>query len=158
MKLYIKQHIFTWGDKFSIYDEWGNEKYFVEGEVFSFGKKLHLMDCFGMELALIHQKVFSFMPRYYVSRGDCDIAEVVQHFSFFRQEYSVEGLGWRVEGDFFAHEFEIYDATDHLIVKVSKEWFTWGDAYAIDIDDYADEVTALAVTLVIDAVCSDSND
>lgn len=29
MNLYIKQHIFTWGDQFSIYDEAGNEKYRV---------------------------------------------------------------------------------------------------------------------------------
>ena len=42
MKLYIKQRIFTWGDKFSIYDENGNEKYYVEGEILTFGKKLDL--------------------------------------------------------------------------------------------------------------------
>ena len=47
MSLYIKQHIFSWGDQFSVYDESGNEKYFVEGEVFSFGKKLHLYDMQG---------------------------------------------------------------------------------------------------------------
>ena len=42
MNLYIKQHIFTWGDKFSVYDEAGNVKYNVEGEIFTWGKKLHL--------------------------------------------------------------------------------------------------------------------
>ena len=53
MKLYIKQRIFTWGDKFSIYDEAGNEKYYVEGEILTFGKKLHLYDLQGRELAYI---------------------------------------------------------------------------------------------------------
>ena len=44
MKLYIKQKIFSWNDKFSIYDENGEERYYVEGEFFSWGKKLHVYD------------------------------------------------------------------------------------------------------------------
>ena len=35
MNLYIQQKIFTWGDKFSIYDPEGNECFYVEGEVLS---------------------------------------------------------------------------------------------------------------------------
>ena len=31
MKLCIKQRVFSWGDKFDIYDEQGNVKYFVKG-------------------------------------------------------------------------------------------------------------------------------
>ncbi|MBR0443652.1 MAG: LURP-one-related family protein [Clostridia bacterium] len=157
MKLYIKQHIFTWGDKFSIYNEAGEEVFFVEGEVFSFGKKLHLLNQQGQELAFIAQKVFSFLPRYYISRDGRDVAEVVKHFTLFRHEYSVEGLGWRVSGDFFAHEYSICD-DEHEIARVSKEWFTWGDAYAIDIGTGEDIVNALAVVLVIDAVLQDQND
>ena len=42
MKLYIKQKVFSWGDKFRVYDENYNDRYYVEGEVLSFGKKLHL--------------------------------------------------------------------------------------------------------------------
>ena len=34
-KLYIKEHVFTLGDKFTVKDEYGNDKYFVEGEIFS---------------------------------------------------------------------------------------------------------------------------
>ena len=35
MKLYIKEKVFSWGDKFTVKDEYGNDKYFVQGEVFS---------------------------------------------------------------------------------------------------------------------------
>ena len=41
MKLYMKQKVFSWTDKFNIVDEQGNERYYVEGELFSWGKKLH---------------------------------------------------------------------------------------------------------------------
>ena len=44
MKLYLKQKVFSWGDSFTVYDENGNDKYYVEGEIFSFGKKLHIYD------------------------------------------------------------------------------------------------------------------
>ena len=42
MEFYIKQRIFSFGDKFSVYDADGTVLYSAEGEVFTFGKKLHL--------------------------------------------------------------------------------------------------------------------
>lgn len=155
MNLYIKQHIFTWGDEFSIYDQNGNEKYFVKGEVFSFGKKLHLYDLQGQELAYIEQEVFTLLPKYNIYQNGSRIATVVREFTFFKQEYSVDGPGWQVHGDFWAHDYEITDG-QREIACVSKEWMTWGDSYEIDVWDGADEVTALAVVLVIDA-CIESN-
>ena len=150
MNLYMKQRIFSWGDKFSIYDAAGNECYYVEGEVFTFGKKLHLYDLNRRELVFIQQRLLTFLPKYEILRNGTQIAEVVKEFTFFRQEYSVNGLGWKVHGDIFSHDYEISTGGQH-IARVSKEWFTLGDAYQIDIVDTVDEVTALAVVLVIDA-------
>lgn len=154
MKLYIQQHVFTWGDKFSIYDEAGNEKYYVEGEIFTWGKKLHLYSTSGTELAFIEQEVLTFLPKYHISKGGMEVAEVVKEFTFFHPEYTVNGLGWKVHGDFFDHEYEITNGLG-TVAAVSKEWFTFGDAYEISIADHVDEVTALAVVLVIDA-CIDA--
>ena len=64
MKLYLKQKLFTWGDKFSVYDENGTPRYQVEGEVFTFGKKLHLFDACGMQVSFISETVTFFMPRF----------------------------------------------------------------------------------------------
>lgn len=156
MKLFIKQHVFSWGDRFTIYDEQGNDKFYARGEVFTFGKKLHILDLNGNELAYIEQKVFSFLPKYYIYRNVFQVAEVIKEFSFFRQSYTINGLDWEVDGDFFAHEYEI-STRDEGTVSVSKEWFTFGDAYEIDIDDRIDAVDALAAVLVIDA-CITNND
>ena len=150
MNLYIKQKIFTWGDKFSIYDETGNEKYYVEGEIFTFGKKLHLYDLQGKELAYIEQQLFSFLPKYMIYRDGVEMAEVIKEFTFFHPEYSVNGPGWRVHGDFFDHDYEVVDG-DRVIASVSKEWFTLGDAYEISFGSGVDEIAALSVVLVIDA-------
>ena len=156
MKLYIKQKVFSWGDKFRIYDEYENDKYYVQGEVFSLGKKLHLYNQSGNELAYIHQKLLSFLPKYFISRNGTDVAQVIKEFTFFRQEYTVDGLGWNVKGDFLAHEYTI-NAPNRPIASISKRWFSWGDTYEIDIFDNADEIMALCVVLIIDAVITSSN-
>ncbi len=156
MKLYIKQKVFSWGDKFRICDEYEDDKYYVEGEVFTFGKKLHLYSETGDELAFIRQTVWSFLPRFFIIRNGVDVAKVVKEFTLFRQEYTVEGPGWTVNGDFWAHEYEI-SAAGRPVASISKRWLTWGDTYEIDIADDADEVMALCVVLIIDAVIAQSS-
>ncbi len=156
MDFYMKQKVFSIGDKFSIYDEAGNEAYHVEGEVFSFGKKLHLYDAVGNELAFIQQKVLSWLPKYYIKVGGETVAEVVKEFTLFRQEYTVPELGWKVHGSFFEHTYDISEG-DTLVAAVKKEWFTWGDAYKISIAPSKDVVKALAVVLIIDACIEAQN-
>lgn len=156
MKLYIKEKVFSWGDRFSVKDEYGSDKYFVEGEVFSWGKKLHVYNNAGYEVAFIKQEVFSFMPRYYVFCGDRQVAEIKKEFSFLFPRYSIAGLGWEIEGRFMAHEYEIIQG-GRTIVSISKEWMTWGDSYELDILNPADEIVALAVVLTIDCVTESSS-
>lgn len=156
MELYIKQKLFSWGDKFSIYDVNGNERYYVEGEVFSWGKKLHLYDLSGRELALIRQKWSFMLPTYHIIRNGETVAEVVKEFTFFHQRYSVHGPGWNVEGSFWSHDYQVSRGSQP-IVSVSKEWFTLGDAYQLSIAPGADEVLAVAVVLVIDACIEQAN-
>lgn len=150
MKLYLKQKAFSWRNKFFVYDENGNDKYYVEGELFSLEKKLHIYDLQGNELRLIYQKVMSFLPKYYISKNGEDAALVVKNFTFFSQSYSVENFGWEVKGNFTAHEYEISSGSG-AVATVSKHWFTFGDSYEIDIADGVNEVDALAVVLIIDA-------
>lgn len=157
MRLYIKQKVFTWGDKFTVWDEFGNDKYYVEGEIFTWGKKLHVYDTAGNEVAFIKQEVFSLLPRYYVFCADEQVAEIKKEFSFLFPRYSIEGLGWEIEGSFMAHDYEI-TRNGCPIVSISKEWMTWGDSYELDIANPADEIVALAVVLTIDCVtASNSN-
>ena len=158
MNLYLKQQVFSWGDRFFIYDIDGKEKYYVEGEVFSFGKKLHVYDIIGNEVAYREQRLFAFFPKYTIYKGDEAVAEITKEFSFFKQEYTVDGPGWSVLGDFFDHEYEI-SRNGAPVAEVSKKWFTFGDAYEIFIneDSGADEVTVLATVLVIDACIEAQN-
>ena len=151
MKLYIKEKVFSWGDKFTVKDAYGEDKYIVEGEVFTFGKKLHVYDRSGREVAFIKQEVWSFLPRYYVFCGDRQIAEIKKAFTFLFPRYTIEGLGWEIDGSFLAHDYQI-TKRGRKIVTISKEWMTWGDSYELDIADPADVLVALAVVIAIDCV------
>ncbi len=151
MKLYIKQKVFSWGDKFTVKDASGSDRYVVEGEVFSWGKKLHVYDMQGNEAAFIKQEVWSWLPRFYVFCGERQVAEIKKEFTLFFPHYSVEGLGWEIEGAFMAHNYEITQ-NGRRIVSIRKEWMTWGDSYELDIVNPADEILALAVVLTIDCV------
>ena len=151
MKLYIKQKVFSWGDKFTVKDQMGNDRYYVEGEIFSWGKKLHVYDMNGREAAFIKQKVWSWMPKYEVYVGERLIAEIRKEFSFFFPKYAIDGLGWEIDGSFWEHNYEITKA-GYTIVTIRKEWMTWGDSYELNISNPKDEIIALAVVLTIDCV------
>lgn len=156
MKLYIKEKVFSWGDKFSVKDECGNDKYFVEGEVFSWGKKLHVYDSTGNEVAFIKQEVWSLLPCYYVFCGNNQVAEIRKEFTFLFPRYTIDCLGWEIDGTFMAHDYQI-TKNGHTIVSISKEWMTWGDSYELDITNPEDEIVALAVVLTIDCVTEASS-
>ena len=155
MKLYIKQKVFSWGDKFSIYDENDKVWFSVEGEIFSLGKKLHLYDAQGEEIAYIHQKVLSFLPRFFIDRGGEEEIEVVKKLTFFHPEYEVEAMNWKITGDFFSHEFEIKEYDNDPVAYVRKKWFSWGDSYELEFMPGVDVQMALCVILIIDAIIQD---
>ncbi|MDR1630289.1 MAG: LURP-one-related family protein [Oscillospiraceae bacterium] len=155
MKLYMKQRVFSWGDKFDVADESGNPRYYVEGEVFTWGKKLHIYNTSGQEVAFIRQEVWSWMPRYFVEIGGEVVATVVKEFTFFRQSYRIEGPPWQMQGDFWAHDYVMFDA-QYEIMRMSKEWFTWGDSYALEIFDPRNELLCLAVALAVDCAVAQS--
>ena len=151
-KLYMKQKVFSLRDRFTVRDASEQDRYYVEGEIFTIGKKLHICDMAGEEVAFIQQKVLTFLPRFFVYLNGVQIAEIVKEFSFLRPRYRIEGPGWRVEGDFWAHDYEIVDAAEQPIVNVHKVWLSWGDSYELDIARREDEVQALAIVLAIDAI------
>ena len=154
MKLYIKQKVFSWNDKFIVKDEEDNDAYVVSGEIFSLKRKLHIRDTEDRELANVQQKPLSFMPRYAVALPTGEKLTVYQRMSFLRSKYDVEPIGWRVEGKVNQHEFSIFSGNNTVAV-IKKAYFTWGDSYEITIEDPENELAVLSVVLTIDCMKAD---
>lgn len=151
----MKQKVFSWTDKFNIADEHGSTRYYVEGELFSWGKKLHIYSNTGREVAFIRQKVMSWLPRYFVEINGVTVATVVKEFTFLRQSYRVEGVPWQMKGDFWAHDYVMYD-NSYEIMRLRKAWFTWGDSYELEIFNQDNELLCLCVALAVDCAVSQS--
>ena len=154
MKLYIKQKAFSWRDRFAVKDEAGQDRWFAQGELFSWGRKLHVYDALGNEAAFIHRKLLSFLPRYYIEVGG-HCYTLVKEFALFRQRLHLEGLPWRMEGNYWAHEYTLHDGQS-TIMRLSKHWFTWGDSYELEIPRREHELLCLCVALAVDCMQADA--
>lgn len=150
MKLYMKQKVFSWKDKFTVVDEQEMPRFYVEGEFLSWGKKLHVYDTQHNEAAFIREKVMSWLPRYIVEVQGQEVCQIVKKFTFLKPRYELEGLPWHVEGDWWAHEYTLFEGARE-VMRLSKHWFTWGDSYMLDIDRPEDALLCLCVVLAIDA-------
>lgn len=156
MKLYIKQNIFSWRDRFAVYDDHGNDRFYVEGELFSLGKKLHVYDRSGAEVAYIKQELLNWLPKFTLYRNDGTTAQIRREFSFFHPRYAIDGPGWEATGGFWEHDYEITQGS-RVIASIHKEWMSWGDSYEIDILDSVDPILALGIVLTID-FCMDTQE
>jgi len=157
MKLYIKQKVFSFTDRFIVKDEKEEDKYFVEGEMFSMGHKLHIYDISHKEVGYIRQKLFTFMPKFEIIINGIVIGDLIKKFTFINQSYYLDGTDLRLTGDFWAHDYTLYQG-EYDVMTMSKEWFTWGDSYVLNISDQIDEILCLAIVLAIDCeMCSASN-
>ena len=154
MKLYIKQKVFTWRDRFAVKDEAQRDRWFAQGEILSLGRKLRVYDASGAEVAFIRKKMLSFLPRYYLELNGTEY-EFVKEFSLLRPKYTIRNLGWTINGDIWGHEYAVTSSFGQ-IMRISKAWLTWGDFYELDISDVQNELLCLCVALAIDCITADA--
>ncbi len=154
MKLLIKQRVFSWTDTYDIYDEFGEKKYLVKAEMFSFTHRIHIYDRMGGEIGTINQRFFSLMPAFDIEIGGVSCGSIEKQLSLFSPKYNIDYNGWSCKGDFMAWNYNVY-SENRAVVHISKEIFSWGDTYVIDIEDPRDEIFALMLAIAIDAAnCS----
>lgn len=155
VKLLLKQHAFTIGEHFTIYDESEQEKYKAYGEMFEIGSVFHITDLEDNELVWIDKKLFSFQTTYYINVFGKSSAELVRSMEMFANDYTVSAYGWNISGEFLTHDYTFYYG-DHVVATVSKEFFTFGDTYSVEIFDTDMELEVLATVIAIDDII-DSN-
>ena len=82
---------------------------------------------------------------------------IEKRFTFFKPKYEVDFNGWRAEGDFLGWDYDVYSGCS-AVLHISKQLLHWGDTYAIDIVNPADELMGLLLVIAIDAAnCTHGN-
>lgn len=151
MYLYIKQKLFSIGDKYDVYDANGNVILDVKSEIFTFGAKIHICDVVGRELYYIQQNFSLFLKRYEIYRGENLCATIQQEFSFFHPHLTIQSdYGeFNITGDFFNLDYEIRN-NNNLVGSVHKKWLSWGDSYELFIPDGSDYAFFATLVIAID--------
>jgi uncharacterized protein YxjI len=152
----IRQRIFSFGDSFTIKDEYDNDRFEVQGKIFSFGNKLKIFDMAGNELVYIEQEMFHLFPTYNIYLNGSPAAFVKKELSFFKPNFIIESDrgNYTIDGDIFAHEFEILKGGLRA-AYVSKAWFSFSDSYGAEISDSENQAFMLAMVIVIDQILYD---
>ena len=151
MYLYIRQKLFSIGDRYSVFNQAEEPVYTVEGEIFTLGAKIHLYDLAGNELFYIQQRLFRFLPQYELYKGDVRCAVISKKISFFSHRLEIESSygDFYVDGDAFGMDFSI-GVDDRTIGGISKKWFTFGDSYELFIENDQDAAFFCALVIAID--------
>ena len=157
MKLLFHQRFFSWFDRYDIFYETGNTAYTVQGKL-SWGHLLHISDQNGEHIATVQQKVLTFLPKFFLYEGDLEIGMIRRELSFFHPRYSIDGLGWNIEGDWLGWNYSIVDESGAVVAEIGKEIWHMTDTYVIDVPDPKNALRALMVVLAIDAdKCSNNS-
>ncbi|SOC39318.1 LURP-one-related/scramblase family protein [Ureibacillus acetophenoni] len=151
---YIKQKVFSLKGKFTVKDQEENDVYYVEGSFMRIPKTYSIMNTRQEEVALITKKTFSFLPKFYVEVNGRDILTIKKEFSFLKARYTIDAAGIDVQGNWWDMEFEVYQHGE-LVAQVSKEWFTWGDSYKVQVINEEMETIIIALVVAIDCVKAD---
>ncbi|GHV04848.1 hypothetical protein FACS1894217_00770 [Clostridia bacterium] len=154
MKLYIKQKVFSWRDKFAVWDEQQHDRWFAQGKVFSWGRKLQIFDEQGREAAFIRQKIMTLMPKYFIEIEGVTYT-LAKELTLLKPRFRLENADWTISGNFLGHEYEVLNGSEQ-VMSLSRQWLSWGDSYELDIPRPENELLCLCVALAIDCVHADA--
>jgi uncharacterized protein YxjI len=153
-QLYIKQKVFSLSGKFTVKDQQEKDVYYVEGSFMQVPKTFSIMNTTRDEVALVTKKAFSFLPKFFVEVNGREVFTIKKEFSFLKARYTIDGAGIEVHGNWWDMDFQVLQHGE-VVGQVSKEWFTWGDSYKVQIVDEEMETIMIALVVAIDCVKAD---
>lgn len=156
MKLHIKAKLISIHSKMKVMDEADNVVYTVASKALSITDKTYIKNAEGQEVAYIHSKVLTVHNTHFVEMADglkFSVSEELFHIT--KDVLRLEELGWELRGDFFGHNYEIYDENGALLAQCHKKWVTLHDIYCIDIMDDSKADLLVAVFVVLGHIITD---
>jgi uncharacterized protein YxjI len=154
--LYIKQKVFSLSGKFTVKNQQEEDVYYVEGSFMQIPKTFSIMNVTRDEVALITKKAFSFLPKFFVEVNGQEVLTIKKEFSFLKARYTIDAAGIEVHGNWLDMDFQVSQHGD-VVGTVSKEWFTWGDSYKVQILNEEMETIIIALVVAIDCVKADQS-
>jgi|LAHS01.1.fsa_nt_gb uncharacterized protein YxjI len=156
MALCIRERIFSWTEKYDVFDEKQNVLYSVKGEFWSLGHKIHIYDASGKEVAFIREKAWSFFKKFEIYINGEKMGLLREKFSWFHPRYEVDFMDIQVEGDIFAWDYQMIQKGEPFGM-IQRKIFSWANVYYLSYPDPKNELPILALSIAIDAAHNDDD-
>ncbi len=156
MKFYLKEKLTFLYAKGEIYDENDEVAYSFENETIFF-PKIRLYDRSGEELGRVEKQFTLFLREYQIFLNDRFIDSIKQQLTFFRSELDLENIGWHIEGDFFAWNYQIINEYDEIVADIHQEIFHFTKQYSIEVYDERNADLAILIILAINQFDKDND-
>ena len=153
-KLYMKQKVFSLGEKFTVTDANAKVAYSVAGSFFKIPKEFRIFDTEENEIAKITKQPFALLPKFTVEIDGQDVVTLQKKFTFLKARYSISSSAIEIRGDWWDMDFEVL-ANGKRIAEINKRWISWGDTYEVTILNDDMEQLTIALVIAIDCVKSD---
>lgn len=155
MKLHIKGKVISIHEKMDILDEDDNIVYRVSSKAISLHDKTHIEDAQGNEIAYIHAKAISIHQVHYVEMADGETFEIKMKLGhWIKNQFEIEELGWKMIGEFAAHDYKILDENGEEIANAHRKWFSLHSIYYLDIHDESKAEKIIATYIVLEHILS----
>lgn len=147
MKYYFKENLRLLYADGQLYDASDNPVYSYANTTLFF-PRIELYH-HGQMVGHVKKNFTFFLREYDLYIGETMTDTLKQNFTFFKPQLELQRRGWRIDGDFLALHYRIYDRNDNVICEVDQELFRLTRRYYVNIYDESQELLLILLVLAI---------
>ncbi len=147
MKYYLKENFRLLHADGQLYNEAGEEVYTYKNKNVFF-PRIDLCK-YGINIGHIKEQFRWFLDHFDIVYGAETVGTLEEKLRFLGSEMWIHELGWRIEGDIFSMNYDIYNENDEVIAVVDQEIFRMTQRFYIDIYDEDNEELIVLLVLAV---------
>ena len=149
--LYTSRYLFSFHKDIDVTDDNDNLVYHSSSKLFSFTNETTITDAQDRVVASIEKKLFSLHSIHYIDVVGGKSFELSKElFRFLDIKFTIDELGWTLQGDFSNLNFVLYNNQERVIAVVGQKLFSMRDKYCIDLYDVNEEATVVAIVITLE--------
>ncbi len=154
--LYCSSPVLSLNHAIEVTDDKGQVHYRAESDFISLHDYTRINDAFGNRIAEVERKSLSFHEIHYVHMADgTEFTLSNELFHLVKDITNVEGLGWRLQGNFLEMNFQILDQQANVLAVIGQKLFSIHDKYSVDIYDPQQEQKIIAILITLQHLIRD---
>ncbi len=150
-KLYMKQKMLSFNEKFAITNEYGDVVYRVHGSLFQIPKSFTMFNHNEEIIGTVTKELFTFLPKFTVEVTGEKPIQIEKELTFLKSRYRIKSEDIYIDGDWLDKNFDIYCGSNR-IAQISEKWLSMTSTYEISITSPQYEHLVVLLLAAIDFV------